>query len=104
MYPEEHQGLRMDCILCTVINEEVDPNCPECKGAKTYFQPARMMDRQTSSMDIFDSIVQVFGKEELDLMSMNKDEIYELLKKVMIYHFDIKRTLIEMYKELESMD
>jgi len=55
------QGIRIDCFYCTKIKiDDPDPNCNICAGKITYFRPARMMDRQTSDMQILSNLMDMF--------------------------------------------
>lgn len=113
---EKEQGLLLECIHCTVLYpSEERPNCPECKGAKMYFVPAHMMDKE-SSQNMIITELSTFFKEQNDFLPVHehadvftqenaeklRKEGFRLLKKLIMYDFDFQEYLKDLIRQLES--
>ena len=112
---EKEQGLLLECIHCTILYPGEDrPNCPECKGAKSHFVPAQMMDRSSSQTMIITEISK-FIKEQSKLLTINenidllskdhidkmREEGFRLLKKLIMYDFDLQEYLKDLIRQLD---
>ena len=107
------QGISIDCIHCTMIYPDVNrPDCPECHGKKRYFLPAQMMDKSSSQRTI---INEIFNNKELltffllegqnltgEKKEVIKSKCFALLRKTVIYNFDLKDLLVEIVRELDK--
>ena len=112
---QKEQGVLIDCISCTIIYPEGErPDCPECNGKKKYFLPAQMMDKLSSHKIIMNDLNNLlklnvdlnfvfFNTQDLssDNVNLLKDAYFNLLKKVLIYNFDLKDFLIQNIKNLD---
>jgi len=115
---EQEQGTYIDCIYCQVLNPEIknnNKNCPRCQGQIKYFQPARMMDRETASREFISNMMTAFlqlKEIDQDVLYLNKSDLSEeklttalalvegLVLKLHIYNVDVKESLIQIYKQL----
>ncbi|MBD3229654.1 MAG: hypothetical protein GF329_15845 [Candidatus Lokiarchaeota archaeon] len=94
------QGCLIDCIYCKYLHPELEKSsCPKCHGKTPYFQHARMMDNQSSSKEIFGDILKY---SEKFTKKQSFEFWYKILKKIEIYGFDLKSTVIEYLKEIEE--
>lgn len=114
----KEQGLEMHCLYCKVIYPDLDsPNCPICHGTSTFFQPARMMDEATSQITLLRELAEFFAFSSEKTIRFSdpsfneigqntqkelKERVFDLLKKVEIYQFDLRQTLINMYQQLDQ--
>lgn len=95
------QGCLIDCIYCKYLHPELKGSlsCPKCHGKTPYFKHARMMDKETSSREIFGDLL----KYSQEFTSKQKYEFwYKNLTKIEIYGFDLKSAVIEYLKEIEE--
>ena len=108
------QGTEMECVLCTVIYPELKgKECPICKGAGFYFQPARMMDLYTSRREMLNYLYyftmnrdkfERMDPEEKEKMALDiRNEAIGMIKKIIIYNFELKETLIDLVHELDEV-
>ena len=51
------QGLYLDCFYCQDLFPETEGNCKKCQNKKSYFQPAQMMDKETSEQFVLESLL-----------------------------------------------
>lgn len=108
------QGTEMECVLCNVIYPETKgKECPACKGKGFLFQPARMMDLYTSRREMLNDLYYFTtnrdqferkdpdekGKMAFDL----RNEAIGMIKKIIIYNFELKETLIDLVHELDEV-
>jgi len=115
---DREQGLEMECLYCTKIYPELrEKECPVCKGARFIFQPAQMMDVETSERAIFTHLsefLQNYYKHELDVGHAEKDfekkkklaetaknDAINLIKKIHIYNFNLSEALIHLVHEID---
>lgn len=91
------QGCQVECPYCSLIHPELKNSnkCPECHGNNLSFRPMRMMDRQTSQIEL----IEVIFKPQL---SKSKTELrrffLNFLTEIDVYHFDLKEAIITYFK------
>lgn len=114
--PKPEQGVLVDCIQCTIIYPGKDrPNCPECKGTKSYFLPAQMMDKVSSqemivkkllsffkNLDKIDDINTFIRKMNLEQTTKMREACFILLRTVVIYNFELRVVLKDMILNLDE--
>lgn len=107
----------MDCIFCKYIYPELSAEeCPVCNGKGNIFQPARMMDRETSQQFVFDELINIlihFNEKNihhldtapLDVEEANrlKQALIRMIQFIEIYGFDLKATLRDLVHALDKM-
>ena len=113
---EKDQGLLIDCIHCTILYRGTErKKCPECMGAKSYFVPAQMMDKNSSQTMIITEII-TFIKEQSNFLLVNtkieslttddikkvRREYFNLLKKLIIYQFDLQEYIKNSILQLDE--
>jgi hypothetical protein len=102
----QEQGVLMDCIYCKDLYPNRKENCPRCKGNRSYFQPAQMMDTNSSQNHILQTMSNFFEifkseKDQTQALTLKKKAIH-LLEKIKIYNFDLKSALIDLIYELDA--
>lgn len=117
--PDRDQGVTMECVFCSTLYPELkEKGCPYCRGEGIIFQPARMMTPKLSRDEIFRELAEFFrfmAEKNLDQHSFHeiykleedeaknlKDRAISLLKKAVIYGFDLKDTLIDFIHQLDE--
>lgn len=95
------QGAMMKCFLCFEVNQQLDSNCPECHGSGEYFQTAQLMDRKSSDKLILGLLNTIIHQLQADL-TVQKQEIYHILKMIKLYNFNLWNAFIEIYRELDE--
>ncbi|MHA1785882.1 MAG: hypothetical protein ACTSVY_05170 [Candidatus Helarchaeota archaeon] len=106
----KEQGVEMECMYCSVLYPEFKgKSCPVCDGKGIVFQPARMMDEFTSREEIFQDLFEFLRHrdefkldEKPDLPQKIKNSAINILKKVVIYNFNMKDALITLIHELDD--
>ena len=94
----KEQGCLVDCVYCKYIKPELQglDICPKCHGQTPFFQPAQMMDQDSSSSQIFNDLLS-FKPDS------NNDSLfnfwYNILKRVDMYNFDFKHALVRYLQE-----
>ena len=110
--PMSVQGCLSKCVYCTQVRPNmVKKDCPLCHGKIHQFQPARMMDRWSSWVEVVGELQDSVKKEQDFLMlekPKNEDaqrlrqELIKLLRHIDIYGFDPKKRIAERIRELED--
>ncbi len=113
-FPPLEQGLLIECIHCKVLYPELDSSdCHWCQGAGQYFQPARMMSPELSQQVLLQQLIEYcrdWGSFLINHESSLDDAMKEnlrkkslnLLQNILIYNFDLKESLIQLIRTLDS--
>ena len=112
---EREQGIIIECIHCTILYpNENRPNCPECKGAKSYFIPAQMMDKQSSIRYIITELIKILANQEnlkdfdnteslpVDTLDIMRNNLFNLLKNIVIYNFNVKNICKDLILDIDK--
>ena len=109
---QQTQGLLMECIYCSLIFPELkNNNCPVCKDKNIFFQPAQMMDKNSSQIYLMQKLSLFFQVLAQDIPpNMNdlsderiqeiKDNSLSILNNIAKYNFDLQEALIDLIRGL----
>ncbi len=106
------QGCLTKCVYCTQVRPKMKKaDCPLCHGRVNHFQPARMMDRWSSWVQVVEELNDSVQQEQEFLMkekqSKNdakklRNELLTLLRHIDIYGFDPRKRLADRIRQLED--
>ncbi|MHA1144083.1 MAG: hypothetical protein ACTSRW_05040 [Candidatus Helarchaeota archaeon] len=112
------QGLEMECIYCKHVYPELKKEeCPFCKGKGLVFQPAQMMEKRLSNVKIFRDLKDWLNfvmeenllaeyQDENDIVKQDQAKVAKrtainLVKRMIIYNFNLKEAIIEFIHDLD---
>lgn len=97
------QGAIVGCVYCELIYPERKGSCPECNNSGLGFRQAQMMDRDSSSRMILNSMndIDLSDLHEIEQVEMKRKRLIALLEDITLYGFDIQEALVRRIKELD---
>lgn len=103
-----NQGAEIQCAYCGVAYPELKEECPECQGAGGRFKQAQMMDKESSSRQVLDQLLELFQfehdlreKDDRDLAITYRRALLNMIENIDLYQFDIKDALAIRLKDLD---
>jgi len=108
------QGCLTSCVYCTLVRPDLPAGalCPVCRGRKTFFQPAQMMDEASSFARMAAELSEASLAEQRFTMSARtqtpedakrlRDELLTTLRHLDIYGFDPRRHLADVIRRVED--
>lgn len=110
--PMSVQGTMTQCVYCTQVRPTMKKSeCPLCHGRVNYFQPARMMDRWSSWVEVVGELQESVQKETEFMMKEKpsrmdakrlRENLITLLRHIDIYGFDPKKRIAERIRQIED--
>jgi hypothetical protein len=100
---QPQQGAIQSCIFCDLIYPKTKGNCNECNNSGSGFRSAQMMDRESSSRMILNSMneIDLSDFHEIEEVKMKRERLISLLRDIVLYHFDISEALVTRIKDLD---